>query len=374
MHNNSLDNAELLKSLRATLGEFAEGKVPDSLPDGLADILPELERLRLYNSEVSRFALEISNGNLSTKIGQKGKLAGSLKNLHAGLRHLVWQTQAIAKGDFSQRIDFMGDFSLSFNAMVQDLQDARAHLIETNRELSQTNEALKKANAMRDKMFSIIGHDLRNPIGGGASLLEMLANEPCPFDEEGKHAALVSLRDSMKSAHQLLENLLSWARNQVGEVACNPEHVDLDHIVADIVHLMSSVASAKQISLAQNLPNGLAVYADRNMLDTVLRNLVGNAIKFTPKDGRITIEGSMNNDGFIRLCVADTGMGISPENIGRLFKDTTFTTYGTNNEKGGGLGLNICREFVVRNGGTIGVESVLGRGSRFFFTLPAPKS
>lgn len=371
------DQAEVISTaaLKEFVGKLASGQVPATLPEELSGI-DELEDLRLYMKEMGRFALDISSGNLSTNIKLKGALAGALKSLHAGLRHLIWQTQAISKGDFTQRIDFMGDFSDAFNSMVADLQRAREELVNANDELHVKNEELSKYSAMRDKMFSIIAHDLRNPIGSAVALMNMMTDEQMGMEDSEKIASIPLLRDSFQSSYELLENLLLWARNQLGSMTCSPEMIGVSGIAERVCLLLSGMATGKSIELITEIEPGLTVYADKNMFDTMVRNLVSNALKFTSAGGKIHITGCQCEDNTATLCVRDNGVGISPENMMRIFRqdEESFTTYGTKNEKGTGLGLNLCHEFVERNGGRIWVESEVGVGSAFYFTLPVTRS
>jgi signal transduction histidine kinase len=179
------------------------------------------------------------------------------------------------------------------------------------------------------------------------------------------------LYSSAKNVFQLLENLLQWSRSQRGKLEFNPGKIELDKVLSGVIGLLKENAEAKNIELSVILqPEDMIVFADRQMLETILRNLISNAIKFTNKGGVIQIDALQNEKEAI-LKVTDNGVGIAPEIKGRLFKiDSHQSLPGTENEKGTGLGLMLVREFVARHGGEIGVESRVGSGSTFYFTLP----
>jgi signal transduction histidine kinase len=168
----------------------------------------------------------------------------------------------------------------------------------------------------------------------------------------------------------LLENLLEWSRVQANKIEIKPEVIDLGNIAAETFSLLHSSAEAKNINLSSSIVFNTTAYADENMVKTVFRNLVSNAIKFTKKGGEIKLSATDSND-YVEVSVSDNGVGISEENIKALFRlDVSLKSRGTANESGTGLGLIICKEFTERNGGTITVKSMIGIGSTFLFTLP----
>jgi signal transduction histidine kinase len=175
---------------------------------------------------------------------------------------------------------------------------------------------------------------------------------------------------STDNLHALIENLLTWSRIQRGVIEFQPQYLHLHNLVAQAVELFTSIADQKHITLTNHLSMPLYVYADANMLDAVLRNLLSNAIKFTYSGGRVEVHG-MQNEHDITISIIDTGIGLSQENIAKLFRiDDRYKQIGTAKEKGTGLGLILCKEFIEKNGGTIGVTSKPEQGSTFFFTLP----
>lgn len=237
--------------------------------------------------------------------------------------------------------------------------------------LIESEQKLREANAAKDKFFSIIAHDLNNPLNGLLLCSEALEEHSRNFyyDEEQRYY-IKTIKDMTERIKKLLQNLLEWSRAQTGKIKFNPETVELRHQIHNKIIFLSPLAKSKAIDLTTNVEDKIYVRADLNMLETILRNLVSNAIKFTPRNGSISIS-AVEKDDWVEISVSDTGIGIMPENIDKLFRiDVHHTTVGTDQEKGTGLGLIICKEFVEKHGGEISVESQFGKGTTFTFTLP----
>ena len=239
--------------------------------------------------------------------------------------------------------------------------------------LKENEEKLKVANATKDKFFSIIAHDLRSPLNNILGFSELLIERIQTTDiEEAKKFATI-INTSTKNNLHLLDNLLTWGKTQMERVEFKPENLKLIPIVEKVFSVVSSTASLKNIKLISSVSDDIVVNADQNMLRTILRNLIQNAIKFTNSGGNIDISAVSQQDHF-EISVTDNGVGISDENKEKLFgADVNFTMRGTKNEGGSGLGLILCKEFVEKHGGKIWVESELGKGSVFKFTLPLKK-
>lgn len=241
--------------------------------------------------------------------------------------------------------------------------------------LIKNEEQLRKSNKTKDKFFSIIAHDLRSPFNTMLGFSNLLVDRYDEFDNEEQKKFIGILNQDIKSTYNLLENLLLWSRTQSETIDFKPVKENLYLLSVETVSLLKQSAKNKFISIINNIDESIFVNADRNMLLTVLRNLISNAIKFTPKSGQIEMNTRLLKDknklGFVELSVADNGVGIANDKLDKLFKLSENTsTQGTNRETGTGLGLIICKEFIGKHGGKIRVESEIGKGSTFIFTIP----
>jgi signal transduction histidine kinase/ligand-binding sensor domain-containing protein len=256
------------------------------------------------------------------------------------------------------------------DARTKELQEANLDLMHEIKVRKKTEEELKTANQTKDKFFSIIAHDLKNPFNVMLGLTELLYEDFGSFTPKEQKELLQTVGKSTRELYNLLENLLSWSLAQRGKIVYTTEKIDLSKIVNETVFLLTEQAKQKNIELQSAVSPGLAALADKNSISTVLRNFISNAIKFTPLGGSIIIT-SDDSEAMISISVSDTGVGISEENIQKLFRiDEQFKTTGTAKEKGTGLGLVLCSEFIQANGGAISVKSKLGKGSTFSFSLP----
>jgi ligand-binding sensor domain-containing protein/signal transduction histidine kinase len=257
--------------------------------------------------------------------------------------------------------------------------------IKTNKLLSAQNEKIKVANtnlkeseqnlkelvATKDKFFRIISHDLKNPFTSLLSISEMIHENYDQIEEEEKQIGIRKIHESVKHIFILLENLLTWSRSQTGKIHFEPTEFDLCELISESLNLYSASAEKKQIKLTKFCPEKTVVKADRNMCSSVLRNLINNAIKFSHNTSEISIH-VIPHTNYHEIQITDQGIGIDKENIEKLFRiDLKYKSSGTAGEKGTGLGLLLCKEFVEINGGKIKVKSELGKGSTFSFTLPS---
>ena len=239
-----------------------------------------------------------------------------------------------------------------------------------NNEMQEQRDVLKQMNITKDKFFSIIAHDLKNPFNSIKGFTELLIENINEYTEEKQLKFLKVVKGSTVKASSLLNNLLIWANSQSGNLKFNPQKIDLKVELANVISFLEIQAFNKDIKIANKIQDNIFLYADDNMLSTILRNLISNAIKFTQSEGRIEIISNTKN-GFTKISIKDSGIGISEENLKNLFNiETKKSTLGTSNEQGSGLGLILCKEFVERHGGEIFVESELTLGSTFSFTLP----
>lgn len=242
--------------------------------------------------------------------------------------------------------------------------------VATHVELKRSREKLIELNATKDKFFNIIAHDLRNPFSSIMGSSEMLVNYDDKLSPEKKLNYAKRIFSSATNAYKLLENLLVWARSQTGKIEFIPVKSNSVDFISEIISLSEVSCHSKNISLSYTGIKYLEIWADVNMFKTILRNLVGNAIKYTPKNGWIEIRSEIVSNE-IQFEVVDSGIGLDPVQIKKLFLiNEVSSTPGTENETGTGLGLMLCKEFVEKHKGKIWVESELGNGSRFIFTIP----
>lgn len=241
---------------------------------------------------------------------------------------------------------------------------------EANQKLVVSERNLKELNATKDKFFSIISHDLKNPFTSLLSISEMLHDNYDDIDDQEKCHGMRRMHNSVKQIYQLLENLLTWSRAQTGRIKFDPRVFDMLEVIEENMELYYMACEKKNIKLRNRVAEPLWVYGDSAMINTVLRNLLNNAVKFTPEGGAIEVFGIYKED-FCEVMVKDQGVGMSAEDLQKLFRiDLKYKREGTQGEKGTGLGLILCKEFVEQNGGQIRVNSVLGEGSEFIITVP----
>lgn len=270
------------------------------------------------------------------------------------------------------------------NSLVWRLRDynfLEAELTAKNIEVHKQKEAielqrkeLESLNSTKDKFFAIIAHDLKNPFSTVLGLSELLAKEFESFDADKLKVFIEQIYKYSNNTFNLLENLLQWSMLQTGRMPLRPKLVNINELIIENIELLRGNALQKGISIESKTIDDGFVFVDVSMITTVIRNLLSNAIKFTGQSGTITIEIA-KDDSMLKVSVEDNGVGIAEADMNRLFKiDSNPTSIGTSMEKGTGLGLILCKDFVERNGGTIWVNSQLGRGTKFFFTIPSVHS
>ena len=441
------------------------------------------------------FLMDLSRGRLYTESPRMNAFANPFKQLHSELRHLTWQIQEIANGDYDQRVSFSGDFAEAINKMITALREKeelterikenenlfrsifmtspdgivlcdlnhciinasnaayrmlqvsnevigvthfndlihkedeelykmnlQALMNNTNKtvclelriitpnnttiwselnasilldssgnpkgyivifrdiserkaaeaQLLQYMDELDESNRTKDKLFSIIAHDLKNsfnPLLGFSTLLEQEASKT-DHDYERIYEFSKIIRDAATNAFDLLVNLLEWSRLQSNRIVIKPEQLNLNDIIMDNVNIGVTMSINKNITLEYIMQGDHhLIVSDRAMINTVLRNLISNAIKYTPQNGNILVTLKQKDDMYL-ISVQDSGMGLTEETIGKLFRVNAIqSTPGTANEKGTGLGLVLCKDFVNKLGGEIWVESDYGNGALFTFSL-----
>ncbi len=259
------------------------------------------------------------------------------------------------------------EFKKKTNVLLQEKYDV---IKKTNQKLIESEKKLKEANATKDKFFSIIAHDLRNPFNALYGLTDHISQKIEKLSKNDLEQYFSLIHQSATKLLSLVENLLTWSRTQRGKIEYNPGKIDLKDVIQKEIEIQKLQASEKNIDIKGKYKHNSLGWADDKMIITVLRNLISNAIKFTHHEGEITIKTEEQND-FILINVIDNGTGISKENQTKLFRiDENYTKSGTQKEEGTGLGLILCKEFVEKNGGKIYVKSEPNKGSCFTFTIP----
>ena len=279
-------------------------------------------------------------------------LDNSPKMTRALLNNLVWRLR-------------------DYNILEAELTQKNNEILNQKQSIEVQRKELESLNTTKDKFFAIIAHDLKNPFSTVLGLSELLAKEFESFEPDKLKVFIEQIYKYSNNTFNLLENLLQWSMLQTGRMPLRPKLIDLKGLVDENIELLRGNALQKGIRIETEIENDLFVYVDVSMITTVLRNLLSNAIKFTSQYGIIKIKVE-KDDKMVKVSVIDNGVGISNQDLEKLFKiDSNPTTIGTSQEKGTGLGLILCKDFVERNGGKIWVESELEKGSSFIFTIPS---
>jgi two-component system phosphate regulon sensor histidine kinase PhoR len=266
----------------------------------------------------------------------------------------------------------VNELTLLMNGMWNHIKAklAAKALQQAKEDTEAANAQLQELNASKDTFFSIIAHDLRNPLSSLHELTQIIEENLDHYSPDELKEMIVLQKTAAENLYKLLENLLTWSRVQRGVISYEPQPIDTRRLVARNVALLALQAERKQITLTSSIREGTVIYADFNMADTVIRNLISNAIKYTFVGGTVNMS-ARQDDHSVEVSVSDTGIGIEEEHIPKLFRiDAKYKQLGTNREEGTGLGLILCKEFVERHGGKIWVESQVGKGTTFRFTLP----
>ncbi len=251
------------------------------------------------------------------------------------------------------------------------LSELNQKIVHQHRIQEKLNKELKTANREKDKFFNIIAHEIRNPLWWFRKLAENLSASYTKMPPEKIHEALKSLDESAQNAFHLMDNLLNWSRTRLNRISPDIKRVCLQELVYEQIDLFQNMANARGIEIKTEVDENICVMADRDMLNTVLRNLASNALKYTPEGGSVEFIAENRNDS-VTVTVSDSGIGIKEKNLKKLFRDDIqYTTLGISQEKGSGVGLLLCRDFISMNNGDIYVESELDKGTMFIFTLPA---
>lgn len=272
----------------------------------------------------------------------------------------------------SQTADIAFSFLISFILLYLLTLYIVNSFRKENTKVSEQKKELELVNTTKDKFFSIIAHDLRGPFNGMIGLTKIMSDNSVDFEKEELQDLALKLNKSATSTYGLLENLLNWAKVQQDCIAYHPHKIPLKNFVSAHLQAHQEMANNKEINTANTIPVDMMVLADEFMLQTIISNFIINAIKFTAKGGNIAISAIDKSNGKIEVSITDTGLGMSQSIISTLFKlGEQEHRVGTENEPSSGLGLILCKEFVEKHGGIIGVESEEGKGAKFTFSLPS---
>jgi signal transduction histidine kinase len=285
----------------------------------------------------------------------------------------VWETNSFLKKEIIRRRkaeEGVKNYNYELLSHKKILETKNNELNSLNSELKNSEKDLRELNESKDKFFSILAHDLRSPFASIIGLADFLNAEIQNLNTDEIKKIVRSISQSSKRVNMLLENLLKWSLVQTGRLQVDPVPFNISSVITDVVELLSPTSENKEIKLEKEFGHNTLVYADKNMVETIIRNLLSNAIKFSNPSGKIIIRTIQQNQ-FTRVDIIDNGIGIHEEDFRKIFKiDEHTNVVGTGNEKGTGLGLILCKEFVERNGGKIWFESTINEGSTFYFTIP----
>jgi signal transduction histidine kinase len=359
---------------------FLHGRFPEEIPDG-----PHAAALRGLSAQLRAardFAVALARGDLSAELNARGTLAGSLKSLQASLRHLTWQTRAIADGNLDIRVDFMGEFSTAFNTMVQKLREAQETLNRRNAELDRARTSAEAASQAKSDFLANVTHEIRTPMNIILGFTEVMAAEVA----DPRHREFLRAMDaSGRLLLTLINDILDLSRVEAGKLTLTPVPTDLRQVIREIARLFEARGAEKGVRIAAEVAPVVpaAVTLDADRLRQILVNLVGNAVKFTPEgEVRIAVDGKMTAEDRLDLTVTvrDTGPGIPASERERVFEpfvQRPETAGGMGGEaEGAGLGLAIARRLVRLMGGSVNVGEAPGGGALFtlvFRDVPAAR-
>jgi signal transduction histidine kinase len=351
----------------------------DKLTDELQNLLKAQEIILEQNESLAekQIALEQQQAYLEQarlKFRKRTiELFGKMIDLKKAKKTIKQQNELLEKqkADLTREKEKAGKFYHRFRERTIELFGKMIDLKKAKKTITSQNKELAKVNATKDKFFSIIAHDLRNPIGGFLNLTNLLVEEYETLEEEEKRQFITSLNQSAKQLQQLMENLLHWSRAQTGTISYNPEFYSLKTLINEQLEVLRTNLQEKSLLVYLASSDDHIVYTDLPMMSTVIRNLLSNAIKFSHPGMSIHIRTQKNRDKTI-LTIQDEGIGMTKEKQEHLFAlGSSQTQTGTCNEKGSGLGLLLSNEFVRQCGGALAVESAPKKGTTFTISLPA---
>jgi signal transduction histidine kinase len=306
---------------------------------------------------VSVFLIRVRQLNKQKMLLEKS-IAMKTYELQLKNETLTRQTDELGKSN-----KLLEEKQLKIEKQTEELLTQQEVLVNLNNELNELNTS-------KDKFFSIIAHDLKNPFTTLIGYSSLLKEDIELGDLRKIEESVDFINTSAVQTLRLLENLLEWANSQRGKISFMPESIKLSRLLREEIFIVDDMAKGKNIELKSYIPDTLTIVADKNMIRTIFRNLITNAVKFTHKNGKVEVNAIIN-DNQLEVAVSDNGIGMTNETAAKLFRiDANLSTRGTENEKGTGLGLFLCKEFIEKHYGTIWVESEIGKGSTFKFIIP----
>lgn len=349
---------------------IAREKVLELMQDGFI-VLDHKSSIIDYNPAFKKYICanqfkSIIGQNISTILNDQHELVLFLEKGDSGKLELLVETLE-GTIDLEADVRFLNETKFNRNVVIIKFQDLTILRQEAMKSQQQADE-LQKLNQLKDRIFSIMAHDLRGPLLNLAEVLKMISDDTIS-NEEFKFLSPKLTKD-ISYTTDLLENILHWSRSQLKGYSINREYFDLKTLISSEINYHLKSATDKQIEIKDDLDDDLTAYADLLMMQMVIRNLLSNAIKFCHSGCEIKIAASKTTNDYISICIQDNGVGISEESLQRIFKGENVSSRGTLNEKGTGIGLMVCWDFMERNSGNISIESAVGKGTVFNLQVP----
>ena len=337
-----------------------------------------------FGNGLTEYVLSNGKSALINK-AKDDELIGEKKTEIIGTQSAIWLGIPLKIGDFTIGVLAVQDYENenTYTEKEQKILEVIAYsisrAIERKRleeDRSQLINKLEKMNSSKDKLFSLISHDLRSPFNSLLGFSEILTSEFESLTTEEIKEYIRAIYESSKNLYGITNNLLQFSRFQMGKIEYNPVKIDLKFMVINVLKLLKGNIIKKKINISEEIPEDMNMHVDEDMMSSILQNLVSNAIKFTYKNGDINIKASsidIDNKAFLKIEITDSGVGISTTDLSKILEGNYYTTPGTDKEIGTGLGLPLVKEFIAKNGGTLEIKSKLNAGSTFTFTVPQSK-
>jgi len=332
--------------------------------------------LKMFGCSSKEEFCSIHPADVSPPLQPCGKNSTTLSNqyielaLERGNNFFEWTHKKINTGEVFPAEVLLNKMELDgktvLQAVVRDITERKF----SEDEIKLKNEQLQKTNSEKDKFFSIISHDIRGPLSGLMGLTKMLSEDIKYFNSKKIQDIATLMNESSITLYRFIENFLEWSRMQMKIFTFSPKMYNIKNLSDNAINNIKYNSEKKTIVVHNEIPDNLEIFVDENMISSVLRNLISNALKFTPKGGEITITSAQLIDKSIKISISDTGIGMNKKTLDKLFQiDQKVSSPGTEDEPGTGLGLLLCKEFVEKHGGKIWAESEEGKGSTFSFTI-----